>query len=121
MNEIKPIDYNKHLSTHIYKYMFFQTYYIFVAEPIIEEKATDYYLTEDDAKKRQALEIHRMMSGTYKASNRQEGQASHFFKKFIDEKDIEFFVDNITAHQMHEEEFFHYLEMVEKEFPEKLI
>lgn len=49
------------------------------------------------------------MAGSYHAPTAQERQTSEFFKRFIDEKDIEFFIDVITAHKIHEEEYHLYL------------
>ncbi len=121
MKAINPTDYNKYIGKTIFKYQFFQTYKIVVVEPLIDDNALDYYVEETEAKKRQAYEMHRMMAGTYKAHNKQEGQASHFFKRFIDEQDIDFFVSSVSNHQMNEKEYFNYIALVEKEFPEKLI
>lgn len=121
MNVIHPIDYDKYISKHVFKYQFFQTYRIFVVEPLDLDDAVDYYETENEAKQRQAYEMHRMMSGTYKANNRIEGQKSHFFKRFVDERDVEFFVDAVSNHQMTEIEYYKYIRMVEKTYPEKLI
>jgi len=121
MKAIHPLDYDMYITKKIFKYQFFQTFEVFIAEPIAPDDSIDYYITEDLAKQRQAYELHRMMSGTYKGYNRQEGQISHFFKRFIDERDIEFFVSTVSKNQMNEEEYFKYLSQVEEEFPEKLI
>lgn len=120
MKAIPPQDYDKLKGQTIYKYQFFQTHEI-VVDQLEDETAVSYYINEIDAKQRQAYEMHCMMAGTYKAHNRQENQASDFFKRFVDERDIDFFVDAVSNHQMNEEDYFKYISLVEKDFPEKLI
>lgn len=121
MKAIAPQNYHNYIGKTIFKYQFFQTYETIVVDQLETDSSIDYYVEETDAKQRQAYEMHCMMAGTYKAHNRQEGQASHFFKRFIDERDIDFFVDAVSNHQMNETEYFKYIALVEKEFPEKLI
>lgn len=121
MKAITTHDYSKYIGQTIFKYQFFQTYKMFVDQPLKVDNAVDYYINEDDVKQRQAYEMHCMMAGTYKAYNKQENQASDFFKRFVDERDIDFFVSSVSNHQMNEVEYFKYISLVEKDFPEKLI
>jgi len=105
----------------IFKYQFFQVHRIKNIVSIKEDPSISYYASEYLAKQRQAYELYRLMTGRFKAKNKQEGQAVHFFKRFIYENDIDFCISIVTNHQMGEEEFKQLLISIEETKPELLI
>jgi len=121
MNEIKFNDLTNYENKTIYKYQFFQIYEIDPQDVLEESKAISYYNNIDLAKQRQAFELFKLMSGTYKSKEAKEHMTAKFFQRFIDEKDVEFCVFKVSNGQMTEDSYFKYLNQLEKEFSEKLI
>jgi hypothetical protein len=80
-----------------------------------------YYSNISDAKQKQAYELYKFMSGTYNSNSAKEYLTSKFFERYIDEKDVEFCVFNVSNGQMNKFDYFKYLNQIKKDFPEKLI
>jgi len=80
-----------------------------------------FFLAELDAKKRQALDLHKMLQGSFRSEFHREQTAQEYFRRFIDENDLEFFISSVTNHQLHEEEYYQLLSLISEEYPELLI
>lgn len=80
-----------------------------------------FYETELDAKKRQAIDIHKMLNNSYRSEWEREQSLQTYFRKFIDERDLDFFISSVTNHQLHEEEYYQLLSLIAKDYPELLI
>jgi hypothetical protein len=80
-----------------------------------------FFLYEIDAKKKQALDLHKMLQGSFKSKFHREQSMQDYFRRFIDERDLDFFISSVTNHQLHEEEYYHLLSLIAEEYPELLI
>ena len=121
MNEINFNELIYYEDKTIYKYQFFQIYEVDPMDILVETTAISYYPTISLAKQRQAYELYKLMSGTYKPKDAKEYVTSQFFERYVDEKDVEFCVIKVTNGQMDEYNYFKYINQLEKDFPEKLI
>lgn len=121
MHEIKYNNLKDYQYVSIFKYQFFQIQEVDPTTILTENKAISFYTTIELAKQRQVYELHKLMTGTYKSKDAKEHAASKSFSRFVDDKDVDFFVCTITKGQMYEKEYFEYINQVEEEFPEKLI
>lgn len=143
-NNIPCTELSKHLDVVIYKYQIFQIKDIIIDSVsgnsidcnnpffnIREDKGKEitfmecafcsFYISKQDAKKRQALDIHRMLNNSFKANSNREKSMVDYFRKFIDERDLDFFISSVTNHQLYEDEYYKLLALIAKDFPEKLI
>jgi hypothetical protein len=80
-----------------------------------------FFTDEKDAKKQQAIDVHKMLNGGYNARTKREQSLQEYFQKFIDIHDLDFFISSVTNHQLHEEEYFKLLSLIATDFPELLI
>lgn len=88
---------------------------------IMEIMYATFYPTELDAKKKQALDLHRMLNNSYKGHTQKEKDVSDYFRRFIDEHDLDFFISSVTNHQLYEEEYYKLLSLIAETHPEYII
>jgi hypothetical protein len=80
-----------------------------------------FFLDLAEAKKKQALDIHKILNNSFRSEFEREQSLQKYFQKFIDERDLEFFIASVTNHQLHEEEYFQLLSLIAVDYPELLI
>ena len=142
-NNIPCTELSNHLDIVIYKYQIFQIKDIIIESDgksidcdnpffnVRQDKGKEitftecvfctFYKTKQDAQKRQALDIHRILNNSFKANSNREKSMVDYFRKFIDERDLDFFISSVTNHQLYEDEYYKLLSLIAQDFPEKLI
>lgn len=80
-----------------------------------------FFLSKDDAKKKQTLDIHKMLQGSFKSNCHREQSIQEYFREFIDQTDFDFFISSITNQQLHENEYYELLNKIFEHYPELII
>lgn len=80
-----------------------------------------YYETFRVAQFRQALDIYKILTGKFRTDNKSLRGMVEFYERFIDYKDLEFFILETTKYQLDEKGYREIIKEISEKNPEYLI